>query len=121
MQIALGRAAYLAGDLHSCVDAAVAATDAARAAGSSELAGEAALVLEPAPDPGVHAVARQLCEEALGGLGDTAPPALRARLLAQRSQLAFYDGEQERTRSLERRGARAGARVAATTARSSTR
>jgi DNA-binding CsgD family transcriptional regulator len=118
--IALGRASYLAGDLQGGVDAAVAAADAARAAGSPELIGEAALVLEAAPDPGVNAVAKQLCEEALAGLdGPTGRPggqsghqsgdqaghesgqeALRARLLAQRSHLAFYDGDQDRVRSL---------------------
>jgi DNA-binding CsgD family transcriptional regulator len=98
--VALGRAAYFAGDLHGCADAAVAAADAARGGQSPELMGEAALVLEAAPDPGVNAVAKQLCEEALAGLGDTAHEALRARLLAQRSHLAFYDGEQDRIESL---------------------
>jgi DNA-binding CsgD family transcriptional regulator/tetratricopeptide (TPR) repeat protein len=98
--VALGRAAYFAGDLHGCVDAVVAAADAARAARSPELIGEAALVLEAAPEPGVNAVAKQLCEEALTGLGDTAYEAVRARLLAQRSHLAFYDGEQDRIESL---------------------
>lgn len=98
--VRLGRAAYFAGDLHGCVDAATAAADAARPAGSPELLGEASLVLEAAPDPGVNAVARQLCEEALAGLGPTAREGLRARLLAQRSHLAFYDGEQDRVASL---------------------
>jgi hypothetical protein len=77
--VALGRAAYFAGDLHACMDAAVAAADAARRARSPELMGEAALVLEAAPDPGVNAVAKQLCEQALAGLGDSAHEALRAR------------------------------------------
>jgi DNA-binding CsgD family transcriptional regulator len=98
--VALGRAAYLAGDLHGCVDAAQAAAEAARGAGSSALMGEAALVLEAAPDPAVNAVAKQLCEEALAGLGGTGSAALRARLLAQRSHLAFYDGEQDRLEAL---------------------
>ncbi|MDQ3679097.1 MAG: hypothetical protein M3378_00835 [Actinomycetota bacterium] len=44
--VALGRAAYFAGDLHGCVDAALGAADAAGAAQSPELAAEAALVLE---------------------------------------------------------------------------
>ena len=100
VQVALGRAAYFAGDLHSCVDAAVAAADAARTAQHPELMGEAALVLEAAPGAGVNAVAKQLCEEALAGLGDATHEALRARLLAQRSHLAFYDGEQHRTEPL---------------------
>ncbi len=98
--VALGRAAYFAGDLDGCVDAAVAAAEAARSVQSPELMGEAALILEAAPDPGVNAVAKQLCEEALAGLGDTGHEALRARLLAQRSHLAFYDGEQDRVESL---------------------
>ena len=91
---------YFAGDIDGCVDAAVLAADAARAAQSSELMGDAALVLEAVPAPGINTVAKQLCEEALAGLGDTADEALRARLLAQRSHLAFYDGEQDRTESL---------------------
>ncbi|MGH9211864.1 MAG: ATP-binding protein [Acidimicrobiales bacterium] len=98
--VALARAAYFAGDLHGCVDAAIAAADAARSAKSPELMADVALVLEAAPDPAVNAVARQLCEEALAGLGDTGHEALRARLLAQRSHLAFYDGEQDQVESL---------------------
>jgi len=97
VQITLGRAAYLAGDLAACRTAAVAAADAARTAGSAELLGEAALILEAVPDAGINATAKQLCEEALAGRTDEA---LRARLLAQRSHLAFYDGEQERLESL---------------------
>ncbi|MDQ3454751.1 MAG: AAA family ATPase [Actinomycetota bacterium] len=99
-QVALGRAAYLAGDLHGCAEAAVAAADAAQAAGSAELLGEAALVVEAAPDARINAVAKQLCEQALAGLGDVDHEALRARLFAQRSHLAFYAGDQERTESL---------------------
>jgi DNA-binding CsgD family transcriptional regulator len=98
--VALGRAAYFAGDLHGCVEAAVAAADAARAAQSPELMGDAALVLEATPDPAINAVAKQLCEEALAGLGATAHEALRARLLALRGHLAFYDGDQDRVESL---------------------
>jgi DNA-binding CsgD family transcriptional regulator len=89
---ALGRAAYLAGDLQGCAEAAVAAADAGRAAGDPELAGEAALVLEVTADPAVNAVVRRLCDQALADLGAGDHPALRARLLAQRSHLAFYDG-----------------------------
>ena len=62
--------------------------------------GEAALVLEAAPDPGVNAVAKELCEEALAGLAEPAHAVLRARLLAQLSHLAFYDGEQHRVETL---------------------
>ncbi|MFI7065978.1 ATP-binding protein [Kribbella sp. NPDC050124] len=88
--IALGKAAYLAGDLQGCCAAAV---DAAAAAQSPEQAAEAALVLEAVPDPTINATAKRLCEEALARIGD---PALRARLLSLRSHLAFYDGEQTR-------------------------
>ncbi len=94
VQIALGRAAYLAGDLPACV---VAARDAAEAARTAELKGEAALVLEAVPDPGINATAKRLCEEALAG---KVSDAMRARLLAQRSHLAFYDGEQDRLDAL---------------------
>lgn len=100
VQVALGRAAYFTGDLHGCVDAAVAAAGAARSAQSPTLLGEAALVYEAAADAGLNAIAKQLCEEALAGLGDSGHEALRARLLAQRSHLAFYDGDQDRTASL---------------------
>jgi DNA-binding CsgD family transcriptional regulator len=100
VQVALGRAAHLAGDLPGAVAAAVAAGEAAGAAGSPGLAAEAALVLEAVPDAAVNAVAKQLCEKALSGLGDRGPAALWARLLAQRSHLAFYDGEQERVATL---------------------
>ncbi|MGI8723054.1 MAG: LuxR C-terminal-related transcriptional regulator, partial [Geodermatophilaceae bacterium] len=99
-QIGLGRAAYFAGDLNSCADAAEAAASAARTAGHQELQAEAALVLEAAPDPRINAVAKQLCEDALAALSDNGDAALRARLYAQRSHLAFYDGEQDRTESL---------------------
>jgi DNA-binding CsgD family transcriptional regulator len=98
--LALGRAAYFAGDLQGCADAAVAAADLARALGSRDLIGDAALILEAAPDPAVNAVAKELCEEALATLDNTAAPARRARLLAQRSHLAFYDGEQHRVEEL---------------------
>jgi DNA-binding CsgD family transcriptional regulator len=95
--VALGRAASLSGDLAGAVDAA---REAARCADGPELAAEAALVLEAVPDPSVNALATQLCEAALAGLGDDGPARLRARLLAQRSHLAFYDGEQERVEEL---------------------
>ncbi len=98
--VALGRAAYLAGDLHGCVEAAAAAAEAAAAVRSSELMSEAALVLEAALEPGVNAVARRLCEQALARLGEPGHEALWARLLAQRSHLAFYDGEQARVEAL---------------------
>ena len=98
--VALGRAAHMAGDVQGCVDAAVAAAQAARTAGRSELVSEAALVLEASPDSRVNAVAKSLCDEALMGLGAGGHEALRARLLAQRSHLAFYDGDHDRVESL---------------------
>jgi DNA-binding CsgD family transcriptional regulator len=98
--MALGRAAYFAGDLPFWVDAATRAADAARVADSPELMGEAALVLEATADPGVNVVTKQLCEHALARLGDTGQEALRGRLLAQRSHLAFYDGDQSRVEAL---------------------
>ncbi len=98
--IALGRAASSAGDLRACVGAARAAADAAQAAASPELLGEAALVLEVTADPAVNAVAEQLLERALGGLAEEADDGLRARLLAQRSHLAYYDGDDQRVGSL---------------------
>ncbi|TWP53978.1 AAA family ATPase [Lentzea tibetensis] len=97
LRIALGRAAYFAGDLATCVDAAQRAADAARAVGKPELLGEAALVLEAAADGGLNAAATPLCEEALA-VNPTG--ALRARLLAQRAHLAFYAGEQHRLDAL---------------------
>jgi DNA-binding CsgD family transcriptional regulator len=98
--VALGRAAYLAGDLHAAADAASAAAGAARAADDPELLAEAALVVEAAADVGVNAVVRELSERALEELGDTGHGAHRARLLAQRSRVAFYDADQERVRRL---------------------
>jgi DNA-binding CsgD family transcriptional regulator len=94
-QLALGRAGYLAGDLDTARSAAVAAADLARSAGLPDLLAEAALVVEPVPDPATTAVLTVLCEDALTAA--PADPALRARLLAQRSQLAFYAGDREHT------------------------
>lgn len=98
--VGLGRAASLAGDLRASVEAAGAAAQAAEAAGSPELMSEAALVLEAVPDLTVNALTKELCERALAELGDGGHEALRARLLAQRSHLAFYDGEQDEVAKL---------------------
>ncbi|HEX7276922.1 MAG TPA: AAA family ATPase [Acidimicrobiales bacterium] len=100
--VALGRAAYFAGDLRACVDAAVAAAEAAVATGRADLLGEAALVLEATADPAVNAVARRLCDQALERMDDGGGPdeALRTRLLAQRSHLAFYDGDHDGVEAL---------------------
>lgn len=99
-QIGLGHAAYFAGDLSACADAAEAAVAAARTARDPVLLAESALVLEAAPDPRINAIAKHLCDEALAALGDTGDAALRARLYAQRSHLAFYDGDQDATETL---------------------
>ena len=97
LRAALGRAAQAAGDLGAAVAAVEAAATAARAAGRPDLLAEAALVLDAVPDPSVDAVAEQLTEEALA---DLPGGSLRARLLARRSQLAFYDGDQDRVGAL---------------------
>ncbi|HEX8868020.1 MAG TPA: AAA family ATPase [Lentzea sp.] len=96
VQVALGRAAYFAGDPTACVQAA---QRAAELATTPEQIAEAALVLEAAPGAGVNAVATPLCDNALR---QPVSPATRARLLAQRSHLAFYRGEQHRLDSLSR-------------------
>ncbi|MFD9698880.1 ATP-binding protein [Lentzea sp. NPDC059081] len=96
VQVALGRAAYFAGDLTTCVQAAQRAAELAR---TPEEAAEAALVLEAAPGAGVNAIATPLCDNALR---QEVGPATRARLLAQRSHLAFYRGEQHRLDELSR-------------------
>jgi DNA-binding CsgD family transcriptional regulator len=91
--VSLGRAAYLAGDIDTCLESATTAAALARAIGDVALAGEAALVVEVGTGPGVNSIANELCEHALADLGETGNDALRARLLAQRSHLAFYDGD----------------------------
>jgi DNA-binding CsgD family transcriptional regulator len=98
--VALGRAAYFAGDPDGCAEAAVAAMDLARRAASPELMAQAALVVEAAPD--LRGLAKQLCDDALAALGDDGDAALRARLLAQRGHLALSDGDLSRTASLSR-------------------
>ncbi|WP_312877519.1 ATP-binding protein [Lentzea indica] len=96
IQVALGKAAYFTGDLTGCVQAA---QRAAELATTPEQIAEAALVLEAAPGAGVNAVATPLCDNALR---HEVSPATRARLLAQRSHLAFYRGEQHRLDDLSR-------------------
>ncbi|GAA2549115.1 ATP-binding protein [Pseudonocardia hydrocarbonoxydans] len=94
----LARACALAGDLDGAVAAAVGAADLARP-DRPDLLAEAALAVEPVPDPSIAAVLQRLGDEALGAVGEHGDPALRARLLARRSQLAFYAGDPELTRS----------------------
>jgi DNA-binding CsgD family transcriptional regulator len=93
--VARGGAAATAGDLVTARDAAVEASRWALDAGRADQAGEAALVLEAVPDPAINAVARRLVEDALAVVA-TGREAVAARLLARRSQLAFYDGDQDR-------------------------
>lgn len=119
--LALGRAGFLAGDLDTALSGAVAAAGYARDAGRPELVAEAALVLEPVPDPRIGVVLTELCEQALTSVTDDAH---RARLLALRSHLAFYAGDHELTRSASaaaleraRRSGDAAALVAALRAR----
>jgi DNA-binding CsgD family transcriptional regulator len=96
--VALGRAAYFAGDLDGCGEAAGAAMDIARRVPSPTLMGRAALVVEAAVD--LRGLATQLCDDALAALGDDGDAGLRARLLAQRGHLALYDGDLPRTAAL---------------------
>ncbi len=98
-QLDLGGACYLAGDLAGAVAAAGAAAERARATGRPDLLAEAALVVEPVPDPAISAVITRLCEEALDAIGASGEQTLRARLLALRSHQAFYAGDHELTRS----------------------
>ncbi|HEY3558105.1 MAG TPA: AAA family ATPase, partial [Kribbella sp.] len=97
---ALGRAAYLAGDPEACAGAAAAAMDLARQMHDPQRMAEAALVVEASPD--LFAAAGRLCDEALAAVGDAGPSDLRARLLAQRSRVAFVEGEQDSTEALSR-------------------
>lgn len=95
----LGRACALAGDVDGALAAAAAAAELARSAGRPDLLAEAALVLEPVPDPAVAAALDRLVDEALRTVGEPGDPALRARLLARRSHLAFYAGDHDLTRA----------------------
>lgn len=99
LSLKLARASYFSGDLAGTVAAARAAADAARAAKDARLLAESALTLEAAPDPNVNATARELADEALAALDrdDVDDPALRARLYALLSHLAFYAGDREAT------------------------
>ena len=84
----LARSAYYAGDLDTWLDAVRRAAEVSR--GTRHLA-DTALLLEPMPDQGVLVLADQLCREALEH--DDLTAGMRARLLALRSHVAFYDGD----------------------------
>jgi DNA-binding CsgD family transcriptional regulator len=98
--IALGRAANLAGDVRASLEAAAVAAESARDAGGVELEAEAALILDAVPELEVNAVVKQLCERALTSLVGPGDAALRARLLARLSNVAFYDGDQPEVQRL---------------------
>jgi DNA-binding CsgD family transcriptional regulator len=104
LALKLARAAYFSGDLAATVAAARAAADDARAAVDARLLAEAALSLEAAPDATVNATARDLANEALAALDRDRvdDPALRARLHALLSHLAFYAGDRAATDSRSR-------------------
>ena len=104
LALKLARAAYFSGDLAATVAAARAAADDARAATDARLLAESALTVEAAPDPTVNATARDLADEALAALNRDRvdDPALRARLHALQSHLAFYAGDRAATDSRSR-------------------
>jgi DNA-binding CsgD family transcriptional regulator len=104
LTLKLARAAYFAGDLATTVAAARAAADVARIAANARLLAESALTLEAAPDTTVNATARSLADEALAALDrDTVDDAaLRARLHALMSHLAFYAGDSAATDAISR-------------------
>jgi DNA-binding CsgD family transcriptional regulator len=95
LSLLLARAAYFSGDLAATVAAARAAADGARAAADARLLAESALTLEAAPGPTVNTTARELADEAIAALDRDRvdDPALRARLDALLSHLAFYAGD----------------------------
>jgi DNA-binding CsgD family transcriptional regulator len=99
LSLKLARAAYFSGNLAATVAAASAAADDARAAADARLLAESALTLEAAPDATVNATARDLADEALAALNRDRvdDPALRARLYALLSHLAFYAGDRAAT------------------------
>jgi len=90
----LARALYRSGQLGDCLKVCEQAAAAARRLGRPDLIGEAAVVLEAVGEPSVNEVVRDLCQEALAGLGETATP-LRARLLAQLTEADTYLGDAE--------------------------
>jgi hypothetical protein len=88
------RALYRSGQLGECLKVCEQAAAAARRLDRPDLIGEAAIVPEAVGEPSVNAVVRDLCQEALRGLGETAT-ALRARLLAQLTEADTYLGDAE--------------------------
>jgi DNA-binding CsgD family transcriptional regulator len=91
--LGLAAARYRSGDLPGSVEACQDAAVIARRLVRPELLAEAALVLESLGEPRINAVVRDMCEEALAGLGEGADPAVRARLLAQLTEARIYLAE----------------------------
>ena len=94
-QLDLGRAGASPEISAPGLAAAVAAADEARCRGPPELLAEAALVLEPVPDPATCAVLARAVRGGARPRYAAADGAVRARLLARRSQLAFYAGDHD--------------------------
>jgi len=91
--LGLASARYRSGDLAGSVEACQDAATIARRLARPDLLAEAALVLESLGEPRINAVVRDMCEEALAGLGESADPAVRARLLAQLTEARLYLAE----------------------------
>jgi predicted ATPase len=90
--LALARARYLSGDLVGQLEACRELAVLARASARPDLVAEAALLLESGGDAESDRLARQLCEEALAGLGPEQSP-LRARVTARLSDVYMYSGD----------------------------
>ena len=97
--VEMARACFLAGGLHEAVEVARQAGAAARSAGDAAMQAQSAFALEAGTDAVVNAAAKQLCDSAIDAIG-TQDAATRARLLAQRSHVAFYELERDLARSL---------------------
>ena len=95
--LALAQAAHLAGHLDEALSAAREAAESAEDTQRPDLVCEAALVVQPVADQRVNALLTELCDRALAVAGREATDALRARLLARRSNLAHYAGDLEST------------------------
>ena len=100
VRIAMGHALHRAGELVACLGAATEASAEAVARGRPDLAAEAALLLDATANPEMNAAVKVLCDEALAALDDGSHDVLRARLLALRSHLAFYERDVELTAEL---------------------
>ena len=100
LEIGLARASFLAGELGDAAQAARRASDAALAMGDARLVAEAALTLEAGTDDELREQARELCDRALRLLSPDVDAGRRARLLALRSQVAFYSRDLGLARSL---------------------